>query len=215
MTGHIGERTNRPVALVTDDFRLYHELVPLFESNGIPILGLRPGDRIPDAVEVVVGGADDDARSVALRPDAQATLLAVLMALDAKRAGRRGAYERVVFGIDPGDAIGLAVVADGQPLMVDQVFDPEAAVARLAAWQRGLVADAWFAHIGDGAPMIGVRLEGLLHKRLDGVAVRFVPEQETSPGSPETRSRHTDAAILIALRQPIPGRGDWRPDDEA
>lgn len=204
------------MALVTDDFRLYHELVPLFEAHGVPLLGVRPGERVPDAVEVVVGGAQDDPRCVALRPHAQATLLAVIMALDGRRAARAEPYGKVVFGIDPGDAIGLAVVADGRPLMVDQVFAPEAAVALLVAWQSGLAARAWFAHIGDGAPMIGVRLEGLLHKHLDGVAVRFVPEQETTPGSPETRSRHTDAAILIAFRHPsATPHGDWGPDDDA
>lgn len=202
MTGHIGARTNRQVALVTDDFRLYHELVPLFESHGVPLLGLAPSEAVPDSVQVLVGGPDDDPRHVPLRTDAQATFLAVLMALDERVAERGASYRRVVFGLDPGDAIGLAVVADNIVLLVDQVLSPDDAVARLAAWMTGLRADTWMAHIGDGAPMVGVRLEGLVHKRLDGVGVRFVPEQETSPESPQTQSRHTDAAIHIALREP-------------
>jgi len=44
MTGHRGARANRSVALVTDDFRLYHRLVPVLESQGLRVLGLRPGE---------------------------------------------------------------------------------------------------------------------------------------------------------------------------
>lgn len=202
LTGPIGARTNRPVALVTDDFRLYHILVPLFESHGVNVLGLRPGEVVPEAVEVLLGGPADDPRTIAIDDEPQGSLLAVLAALD-PRPTARGGYHEVVFGIDPGESIGLAFVADGQPLFVDQVFDPKDAVERLIVWRRAVTAESWKAHIGDGAPTVGVRLEGLIHKLLDGVAVRFVPEQETSPGSPATGSRHTDAAILIALRRPV------------
>ncbi len=189
------------MALVTDDFRVYHALVPVFEGHGVHLLGLAPGEDVPPSVQVIVGGPAGDGRSVPLFDDAQACLLAAIAALDERPTAEDG-YSEVVFGLDPGDAIGLAVVADGMALLVDQVFDPEAAVERLVIWKQALSATSWRAHIGDGAPAVGVRLEGLIHARIQGVLVRFVPEDETSPGSPATQSRHTDAAIHIALRRP-------------
>jgi len=203
MTGFPGQRRNLDVALVTDDFRLYHELAPYLESKGIRVLGLKPGEAVPPSVRVLLGGPAGDRRTVLLRQDREATLLAVYAALDGRRAAR-GGYQRVVFGVDPGDVIGLAVLADGAWLHVAEARSPEEAVQRLSAWSTGLSAAAWEAHVGDGHPRVGRGLVPALRAALPQAKVMLVPEERTSPFRPVTESRHTDAAISIALRQPRP-----------
>jgi hypothetical protein len=75
-------------------------------------------------------------------------------------------------------------------------------VDRIAAWATGLQAKRWEVHVGDGDPKVGRALLPELKKRLPQARVLLVPEEATSPYRPVTSSRHTDAAILIALREP-------------
>ncbi|MEK6975663.1 MAG: hypothetical protein AABY18_04890 [Candidatus Thermoplasmatota archaeon] len=201
MTGHLGERRNRAVALVTDDFRLYHELAPFLESHGVRVVGIKPGEAVPASVKVLLGGPADDPRTVPLRMHKEATLLAVFAALDA-RPTARGGYQRVVFGVDPGQVIGLAALADGAWLHVAEVRSGPDAVARLAAWATGLAAKQWEVHVGDGDPQVGRGLLPAIKKALPQARVLLVSEEATSPHRPVTASRHTDAAVLIALREP-------------
>jgi hypothetical protein len=201
MTGHKGERRNRAVAVVTDDFRLYHRLVPFLESHGVQVLGLRPGDPVPPSVQVLLGGPPEDPRSLQLHDDLEATLLAALRRLD-RKPGRDG-YKRVVLGVDPGKVIGLAVVADGSWLLVGESLSVEDAVERLAHWAVGLEHAGLQVHIGAGAPRVGRDLLARLARRLPGAGISLVREEATTPGSHVTGSRHTDAAVHIALRDPL------------
>lgn len=201
MTGHLGSRRNLHVALVTDDFRLYHQLAPYLESNNIRVLGLKPGEEAPRSVKVLLGGPAGDPRTVALREDREATLLALFSALD-ERPTAKGGYQRVVFGVDPGHVIGLAVLADGSCLHVAEALSPDEAVDRIAAWSTGLSAKRWEVHVGDGHPATGRGILPAVKARLPEARVLLVPEEATSPFRPVTGSRHTDAAIHIALRQP-------------
>ncbi|MHB8633747.1 MAG: hypothetical protein ACYDBQ_07265 [Thermoplasmatota archaeon] len=203
MTGFRGERQNQPVALVTDDFRLYHALAPFFAEHGIQILGLTPGEAVPPAVRVLLGGPPEDPRSVTVAADAEGTLLSTLAALD-PRPGKRAGYGHVVFGVDPGHHIGLAAVADGHPLFVAQASSATEAARRLAAWAAVLSARRWEVHVGDGAPESGQRVVQAVRSELPQVPVVVVSEEGTSPDVPTTQSRHTDAAIRIALRSPRP-----------
>lgn len=209
MTGHKGSRRNFAVALVTDDFRLYHHLAPFLESEGIPVLGLKPGEPAPASVRILLGGPPGDPRTVAIRPDSEATLLAVLQGLD-PRPTARPTYRRVVFGLDPGRVIGLAVVCDGNVMLTAECLSVAEAARRLLAWRTGLSGRVWEVHVGDGSPSVGQQLVSELWDSFQG-AVLFVPEHGTSPQVPATGSRHADAAALIAMREAQPagpaGRG--------
>lgn len=201
MTGHFGERRNRTIALVTEDFRLYHRLVPFFESHGIPVLVLKPDEPVPTSVRALLGGPPTDARSVPVLPDLEATLLAAYWHLD-RKPGAAG-YKRITFGVDPGKVIGLAVVADGHRLLVGEALSVPDAVGRIATWAAGMAGDIWEVHVGSGAPTVSRELVQELRAVLPGARVEVVSEEATTPYSAVTGSRHTDAAVHIALR-PIP-----------
>lgn len=198
MTGHKGERRHHEVALVTDDFALYHRLAPFMESHGLPIVGVRPGEPPPASARVLLGGPPEDPRSVALRDDNEATFLAVRTAL--RSSGGLPGFRNVTFGFDPGKVIGMAVLGDGDVLIVGEERSNAGACRRAAAWASGLQAEGWEAHVGDGPPDQARDLVARLRKDLRPARVYLVREARTTPPSPTTMSRHTDAAILIARR---------------
>ncbi|MHB1261519.1 MAG: hypothetical protein ACYC2H_07365 [Thermoplasmatota archaeon] len=177
-------------------------MAPYLESNHIRVLGLKPGEEAPKSVKVLLGGPAGDPRTVPLREDREATLLALYSALD-ERPTARGGYQRIVFGVDPGEVIGLAVLADGAWLHVGEARSPGEAVDRIAAWATGLSGKHWAVHVGDGHPATGRGLLREIRARLPEARVTLVPEERTSPFRPVTTSRHTDAAIHIALRDPL------------
>ncbi|MEK6985204.1 MAG: hypothetical protein AABX89_02320 [Candidatus Thermoplasmatota archaeon] len=188
------------MALVTDDFSLYHRLVPFFAKHHHAVLVLKPSEAVPASVRVLLGGPIIDPRSVALRDDLEATLLACVTHLD-RTPGATG-YRCVVLGVDPGNVLGLAAVADGRTLLVAESLSPESACERLAVWVSGLTADELRIQIGSGARPVGLDLIGRLRRRLPGIRLDLVAEHATTPVRPRTTSRHTDAAIQIALRSP-------------
>lgn len=188
------------MALVTEDFALYHALIPFFARHGQTVLVLKPGESVPTSVRALLGGPVGDPRSVALHSDLEATLLACLTHLD-RKPGSAG-YRRVAVGVDPGKVIGLAVVAEGHTILVAESMSPEAACERLAAWVSGLTAGELRIRVGSGARSIGLDLLGRLRRRLPGIQLELVAEHATTPVRPVTASRHTDAAIQIALRPP-------------
>lgn len=203
MTGFPGERRNRDVALVTDDFRTYHRLVPFLESYGLKVLVLRPTDPVPTSVRCLIGGPREDPRFVPLLADDEATLLAAFSCLDPRHTPQKRAYERITFGVDPGKVIGLAALADGEPLLVGESRASAAAADRIASWATGLAARRVEVHVGAGAPSVGREVLRLVKQRLPHAAVSLVREEATTPWSHVTGSRHTDAAIHIAMRQPM------------
>jgi hypothetical protein len=197
LTGPIGERINREVALVTIDFRLYHELVPFFAKHGVKLLGLAPGEAVPDSVKAIIGGPAGDSRSTALRQDHEAVWLAAMALVDG-----RGPARRVTIGVDPGDTIGLAVLVDGRVYWTSEVHSAEDAVARMTAWRTGLDAQEWHLHVGDGARKIGAVVRKLARQQWPDLRVYMVRETSSTPTAPLTGSRHMDAAVYSAIRQP-------------
>lgn len=175
--------------------------MPFLESKGLHVLVLGPGDEVPASVRVLLGGPPGDLRSVPLLDDPEAVLLSAYCRLD-RKPGTPG-YRQVVFGLDPGKVIGLAVVADGHWLLVGESLSVGDAVERVAAWKGGLLAQDWEVHVGAGAPEVGRDLLARLRPRLSSARVFLVPEEATTPGSPVTGSRHTDAAVHIAMRHSL------------
>jgi hypothetical protein len=192
---------SQAVALVTDDFALYHRLAPFFEAHGIHLHGLRSNAPVPASTRVILGGDPADARTLPLRADAEANLLAVRAALDG-RPSVRTSLRHVIVGVDPGQRIGLALLADGEVYLVAEALSPQEAVDRMVAWQEGLSPRHWSVHVGDGSPVEGARICAQVAARLPGWSLVIVPEQASTPGSVETLSRHTDAAVRLARRTP-------------
>lgn len=199
MTGYAGERRNYRVGLVTDDFRMYHRVVPFLETEGFKVVPLRPGENVPPSVQVLVNGPAGDPRRVPATDDLEALLLSILVRLDPRPGDT---YDRLVVGVDPGQRIGLALLADGEVLTVAIETTPQDCVARIARWLSCVPGSMHAVHVGTGAAPVGREIRRALRTALPGTPIASVSEESTTPWRHVTGSRHTDAAAIIAMRRP-------------
>ncbi|MDX1612587.1 MAG: hypothetical protein R3185_09460, partial [Candidatus Thermoplasmatota archaeon] len=115
------------IAVATQDFGVYHDLVHELRSQGVPFLTLTPGEPVPPSVGVVVTTEAEahrvDHTCVVLFSTPKGTL-------EEARGRLRGLdhVAHLVIGIDPGHRPGIAVVADGHVLSSRQLATPDEVV---------------------------------------------------------------------------------------
>lgn len=182
------------VAVVTEDFSLYHDLVVRLKRRGIPFASLSPRDPLPDDVGVILTSpaeAEDlDFRPVVpTRGDLDDAIDQALKAL----AGREPA-QVVAVGIDPGRSIGVAAVADGLVVSSARCGSVDEAVGRVRLLLQRHPAARQVIRIGHGAPT----LRDVLIRRLlvSGVPVEVVDESRTTRPveAPDVRAAMTIAS---------------------
>jgi hypothetical protein len=181
------------IAVVTEDFSLYHDLVVRLKRRGIAFASLSPKDPIPDDVGVVITSPEEAARiafrpTVVTRGDLEDALDQALKAL----AGREP-FQKVVIGIDPGRRIGVAALADGVVVSSAKCESVDEAVNRVRLFLQRHPASRQVIRIGHGAPTV----RNVLIQRLEntGVPIEIVDETSTTQDVelPDVR-----AAISIA-----------------
>jgi hypothetical protein len=186
------------IAVVTEDFSLYHDLVGRMKRRGIPFASLSPKDPLPSSVGVVLTSPAEAARMtfrpiVVARGDLDDAIDQALKAL-----GGREPFERVAIGIDPGRSIGVAVLADGAVVATASVEGVDEAVNRVRLFLQRHPGRRQVIRIGHGAPTVR---NVLIHRLHDlGVPIEIVDEAGTTQvvELPDVR-----AAISIAA-----GRGE-------
>ncbi len=104
------------VAVATIQGKAYFLLVSALKDEGISFISLIPGEAIPARVKVVLTTPEEKAKVdynkiLVLECDQEVDSLVVEVK---KVLLDKEACERIVVGIDPGQAIGLAVIADGK-----------------------------------------------------------------------------------------------------
>jgi hypothetical protein len=185
------------IAVVTEDFSLYHDLVVRLKRRGVPFASLSPKDPLPDAIGVVITSPAEAARVtfrplVVTRGDLDDAIDQALKAL----AGREP-FERVAVGIDPGRSIGVAALADGAILATASCGSVDEAVNRVRLFLQRHPGKRQVIRIGHGSPTLR---NVLIHRLHDlSVPIEIVDEAGTTEvvDLPDVR-----AAISIAA-----GRG--------
>jgi len=199
VTGHKGERSNRAVALVTDDFRSTTASSRSWSRTASTCSACAPPTRSQPPCRCSSAARQRPAQpAAARRPGGDAALRAPAprpqarpRRLQAHRARRR-----------PGQGHRPRRVADGKWLLVGESLSVEAAVERLAAWALGLAAPT-SRSTSAPAPPRRPRPAGPPRPppaRREGVAGA---RGGHDAGQPVTGSRHTDAAVHIAMREPL------------
>src|SRR5512135_3203586 len=104
------------VAVSTVDGKAYFLIVNELREQNIPFLSLVPGQPVPAEVKVVITTEKEKslAKSEKIlifkdKPQFDDLVIEIKRALLGKEA-----YEKIIIGIDPGEAIGLVVLADGK-----------------------------------------------------------------------------------------------------
>jgi hypothetical protein len=168
------------LAVVTEDFSLYHDLVVRLKRRGVSFASLSPKDPIPEDIGVVITSPEEAERLdfrplVATHGDLEDAIDQAMKAL----AGREGA-ERLAIGVDPGRRIGVAALADGAVVASAGVTSVDEAVNRVRLYLQRHPAKRQVVRIGHGAPTV----RDVIIRRLQplGVPIEVVDETNTTEG---------------------------------
>jgi len=194
----------KAIAIMTEDFTVYHDLIAALRARELPFVSLEPGSEIPVSIGVVMvaegerPAAGVPTMNVARYPrDAVPPISEVQSAIDGAIGHLRGGVKKVTIGIDPGLYPGVAVLADGYLIHTYHLTRTETlrgVIRDIRRWHKGPIA----ARIGNGSPPERDQALGILLD--EEVPVQIVDEGGTTKkgGEPDVR-----AAIHIARYSPV------------
>jgi len=181
------------LGILTEDFRLYHDLVATLKARDIPFVSLSFSDRIPSNVGAILTSVAESPR-IRFPHKAECGDIdeSVMKALQLLR-GKTG-FRDVIIGIDPGSEPGLAVIGDGDVLDARSVDSPEAVASAVISVMANFPADNYRIRIGHGDATNRNRTINTL--AASDLRVEIVDEKGTTR---RTEHPDADAAIRIAF----------------
>jgi hypothetical protein len=196
------------VAVATVDGKAYFLVVNKLKEQNIPFLSLIPGESVPIDIKVVVTTEKEkpllkDEKILVFKDEAD------LEGLDAeiKRILRgKVAYEKIIIGLDPGEATGLVAVADGKVIEEGNCYSSKEVIQSISKIIRtvNFRLTNVTVKIGNGVPIYKELLEDLDAELPPQVALEVVGEAGTNrPFKVNKRSReirHISSAMRIAGR---------------
>ena len=139
------------LGILTEDFRLYHDLVAALKARGLPFLSLSFSRRIPETVGAVLTSPAEASRirfpRVVAVEDMEAAIARALQLLKGKSEWRE-----LLIGVDPGHEPGVAVLGDGDVLDTYLAPSPEAVREHIRAALRTFPAQQVRVRVGHGDP---------------------------------------------------------------
>jgi hypothetical protein len=182
----------KSLGILTEDFRLYHDLVAVLRARGVPFVSLSFARRVPEAVGAVLTSPAEAPRirspNVVAVHDIDAAVAQALQILKGKTEWRE-----LLIGVDPGHEPGVAVVGDGDVLDTYLARNPEAVGERVRTALRTFPAKQVRVRVGHGDPTNRNRILNSLAG--DGLRVEIVDEAGTTH---RTAQPDLDAAVDIA-----------------
>ncbi len=181
------------LGILTEDFRLYHDLVAALRARDLPFVTLSFARRIPETVGAVLTTSAEAARIrsrnvVIVDDDVPNAIARALQVLKGKTEWRE-----LLIGVDPGREPGVAVLGDGDVLDTRLAATPEAVRDEVRTALRMFPAAHVRVRVGHGDPTNRNRiLNSLASERL---RVEIVDEAGTTHRTPQP---DLDAAVDIA-----------------
>ena len=180
------------LGLLTEDFRLYHDLVAVLKARELPFVSLSFTRRIPETVGAVLTSPAEvsrvHARNVIAVQDVDNAIARALQLVKGKTE-----WQELLIGVDPGHEPGVAVLGDGDVLDTYLAPNPEAVRDRVRVAVRTFPAKRVRVRVGHGDPTNRNRILNTLAG--DGLRVEIVDEAGTTHRTPQP---DLDAAIDIA-----------------
>ena len=181
------------LGLLTEDFRLYHDLVATLKARDIPFVSLSFSQRIPANVGAVLTSSSESPRirfpHKAECGDIEEAVVKALQMLKGKTG-----WNEILMGIDPGSKPGFAVLGDGEVLDARNVDSPEAVAPAVVAAMSSFPGEFFRIRIGHGDATNRNRAINALSDK--DLAVEIVDEKGTTR---RTEHPDADAAIHIAM----------------
>ena len=196
------------VAVATVKGKAYFLIVNKLREQRIPFLSVVPGEPVPPEVKVAITTEKESnlvshQKTLIFHGEGELDDLVneVKQILDGKEA-----YEKIIVGVDPGEAIGLAVIADGKVITQENCFSMNELVKSIAKTVRNVNFSLTniSVKIGNGVPVYREILENLDTKLPPQVTLEVVSEAGTNKPLKESRHsrriRHIASAMRIASR---------------
>ena len=198
------------IAVATVQGKAYYLIVNELKKRNIPFLSLTPTEPIPVEIKIVMTTEKEkhliNHKNVLVykeREDLEAMINSALQITHGK-----GYYEKLTVGIDPGKALGFAVIADGKVVEAENCFSVEEAVKKIKKVLKNLsdaTTTSTTVKIGNGVPAIKEDLIRALDETLpQNVVLESVEEAGTSRYINEAKHRRELKDIASAIR--IAGR---------
>lgn len=180
------------LGILTEDFRLYHDLVAALKARDLPFVSLSFSRRIPDSIGAVLTSPAEAGRvrvrHVVAVEEIDSSIAKAIQILKGKTVWRD-----LWIGIDPGREPGVAIVGDGEVIDTRIAASPEAVAFHVRQAIRTFPAKDAKIRIGHGDPTNRNRILNALAR--DRIPVEIVDEAGTTRRSPQP---DVDAAIDIA-----------------
>jgi transcriptional accessory protein Tex/SPT6 len=196
------------VAIATVHGKAYFLLVNALRENNIQFVSLVPDEAVPPHVKLVVTTEQEKAlvnHERVLVFHGEEELDRLISEVKRLLLGKE-AYERIIIGLDPGEATGLAVVADGKVIEEGNCYSTQEVISTITKVIKdtNVPQTAVSVKIGNGVPVYRELLEDLDRALPQQVTLEVVGEAGTNkPLKKNGHSRgirHISSAIRIAGR---------------
>jgi hypothetical protein len=202
--------TKPEIAVVTVSGRAYYLLVNELRDKKVPFLSLIPGELVPVGIKIVLTTElerhlihNEKILTLDAKVSPESLVAEALQMIQGKER-----YEKLVVGIDPGDTIGVAVLADGRVVETGNCFSPEETVQQIKIVLKSSIGDraeSIVIRVGDGVPSCEEKLLRLLDKALPkNIIFESVIEAGTNRSLSEAKNRRGLRDIASATK--IAGR---------
>lgn len=196
------------VAVATVQGKAYFLIVKALREQNIPFISVVPGGPMPYRVKLIVTTEKEKNKvnyDKVLIFQGESELENLISEIKATLLGKE-AFEKIVIGIDPGEVIGVAVLADGKVIEEGNCYSSHEMVSSILKVLRtvNFSITEVVVKIGNGVPVYRELLEELDDSLPPKVVLEVVGEAGTNVPLKEHRRsrkiRHISSAIRIAGR---------------
>ena len=180
------------LGILTEDFRLYHDLVAALKARDIPFVSLSFARRVPETVGAVLT-SPAEASKVRSRHVVPVDEIGESIAKALQLLKGKSEWRELLIGVDPGREPGVAIVGDGEVIDTRIAASPEAVAFHVRQAVRTFPGRDVRVRVGHGDPTNRNRILNALAR--DPYRVEIVDEAGTTRRSPQP---DVDAAIDIA-----------------
>jgi transcriptional accessory protein Tex/SPT6 len=201
------------IAVATVSGKAYYLFVSELQKRTIPFLSLTPYEPIPVGIRVVLTTEKEKhliehEKILVYDENADTCALEAMINNVLQTVQGRESCEKLVIGIDPGEALGLAVLADGKVIITETCYS----VGEVLEKVKNIIKNFQITptasisvKVGDGVPSYRQELLQALDNDLpQGIALESVSEAGTSRYQNETKNRRGLRDMVSAIR--IAGR---------
>lgn len=194
------------VAVATVDGKVYFLIVNELREQSIPFVSVIPGEPFSAEVKVVITTEQEKPKikhEKTLIFSGENNLDDLLNEVKRVLLGKE-AFEKIIIGIDPGEAIGLVVIADGKVIEEGNCFSTPELINSILKSLRNVnfIETRVYVKIGNGVPIYKDLLQALDNALPPQVILEVVSEAGTNrpPHHRSRKIRHISSAKRIAAR---------------